>query len=460
MNTILNSTARRDIDSYIHPYTNLKTHLDAGPLVITRGEGVRVFDDQGNGYIEAMAGLWCTSLGFSQQRLVDAATAALTQLPNYHVFTSKANLPSIELAERLLEMAPVPMSKVFFGNSGSEAVDTAMKIVWYANNAWGRPERKKIISRQKAYHGVTIAAASLTGLPNNHRDFDLPIDRVLHTSCPHFYRYGEDGETEAAFASRCAAELEQLIQSEGPETVAAFIAEPVMGAGGVIVPPPTYFAEIQAVLRKYDILFIADEVICGFGRTGKMFGSETFNLQPDIMTVSKALSSGYLPISAVMVSDAIFQAMVTESEKIGTFGHGFTFGGHPVPAAVALETLNLYDELDILAQVNKVSPVLQDGLRALADHPLVGEARGIGLVGGLELVKNKTTKAPFDPSQGVGPHVMAALQEEGVISRAIGDTLAFSPPLIIEPDDITLILEAAKRALDQTADWAQRENLL
>lgn len=460
MNTILNSTARRDIETYVHPYTNLKTHQETGPLVITRGEGVRVFDEQGNGYIEAMSGLWCTSLGFSQTRLADAATNALRQLPNYHVFTAKSHPPGIELAERLLEIAPVPMSKVFFGNSGSEAVDTAMKIVWYANNAWGHPERKKIISREKAYHGVTIAAGSLTGLPNNHRDFDLPIDRVLHTTCPHFYRYGQDGESEDEFATRCAADLERLIETEGPETVAAFIAEPVMGAGGVIVPPSKYFEKIQVILKKFDILFIADEVICGFGRTGKMFGSQTFDLQPDIITVSKALSSGYLPISAVMVSEQVFQAMVIESEKIGTFGHGFTFGGHPVPAAVALETLKLYEELDILAHVNRIGLVLHEGLRDLANHPLVGEARGVGLLGGLELVKDKDTKAVFDPADGVGPYIMGALQNHGVISRAIGDTLAFSPPLVIGEEDLHLILDATKQALGETADWAQRQNIL
>ena len=460
MTQLLNSTARRDIDSYIHPYTNLKTHQDNGPMVIARGDGVRVFDDQGKSYIEAMAGLWCTSLGFSEDRLAAAATKALRELPSYHVFNGKSHEPGIALAERLLEIAPVPMSKVFFANSGSEAVDTAMKIVWYVNNAWGKPECKKIISREKAYHGVTIAAASLTGLANNHRDFDLPLDRVLHTMCPHHYRYGEAGETEEAFASRCAEALEQLIIDEGPETVAAFIAEPVMGAGGVIVPPATYFEKIQAVLKKYDVLFIADEVICGFGRTGNMFATETFDLKPDMITVSKALSSGYLPISAVLVSEAVYQGMVTESEKIGIFGHGFTAGGHPVTAAVALETLKIYAGDNILEHVRRMAPILQDGLRRLADHPLVGEARGIGLVGGLELVKDKAQKTPFDAGLGVGLRAMGFAQEGGVIIRGLGDTLALSPPLIIGEEDIREVLAVLSKSLDQTADWAEKEGIL
>ena len=460
MTQLLNSTARRDIESYIHPYTDLKTHQEKGPMVIARGDGVRVFDDQGKSYIEAMAGLWCTSLGFSEDRLVAAATKALQQLPSYHVFNGKSHEPGIALAERLLEIAPVPMSKVFFANSGSEAVDTAMKIVWYVNNAWGRPERKKIISREKAYHGVTIAAASLTGLANNHRDFDLPLDRVLHTMCPHHYRYGEVDESEEAFAGRCAEALEQLIIDEGPETVAAFIAEPVMGAGGVIVPPATYFEKIQAVLKKYDVLFIVDEVICGFGRTGNMFATETFDLKPDMITVSKAMSSGYLPISAVLVSEAVYQGMVTESEKIGIFGHGFTAGGHPVTAAVALETLKIYADDNILEHVNRMAPMLQDGLRRLADHPLVGEARGIGLVGGLELVKDKAQKTPFDAALGVGLRAMAFAQEGGVIIRGLGDTLALSPPLIIGEEDIREVLAVIGKCLDQTADWAEREGIV
>ena len=364
-----NSAASRDKAYYLHPYTNLKTHEDVGPLVIERGEGVHVFDDSGKAYIEGMAGLWCTSLGFGEERLVEAATRQLRKLPFYHAFTHKAHDPGIDLAEALIKIAPVPMSKVFFTNSGSEANDTVVKLVWYYNNALGRPHKKKIIARQKGYHGVTVASASLTGLPHLHRDFDLPIAGILHTDCPHFYRYGEEGETEEEFATRLADQLEQLILAEGPETIAAFIAEPVMGAGGVIVPPATYFDKIQPVLKRYDIMFIADEVICGFGRTGSMFGTQTYNLQPDIITVAKALSSAYLPIAAVMISEPIYQAMVRQSEKIGTFGHGYTYSGHPVSAAVALETLKIYEERDIVSHVRTVAPHLQDGLRRFSGPP-------------------------------------------------------------------------------------------
>ncbi len=448
-----NSAVARDIAYAIHPYTNLKTHLDHGPIVITRGEGVRVFDDTGKGYIEGLAGLWCTSLGYNEPRLVDAAVRALKRLPYYHIFNGKAHEVGIDLSETLIEMAPAAMSKVFFANSGSEANDTAIKLIWYYNNAKDRPEKKKIISRIKAYHGVTVASASLTGLPNNHRDFDLPIAGILHTDCPHYYRFGLEGESEEEFATRCAASLEKMIQDEGPETIAAFFAEPIMGAGGVIVPPKTYFEKIQAILKKHDILFVVDEVICGFGRTGNMFGTETFNLKPDIMTVAKALSSAYLPISAVMVNDDVFQALVTESEKIGIFGHGYTYSGHPVASAVALETLRIYQERNILDHVRAVSPRLQDGLRSLADHPLVGEVRGMGLIGGVELVKDKATKESFDPKAGVGAYLAKCCEAHGLIVRAIMDTVALCPPLIIQNSEIDEIVTSLSKGLDDTQQW-------
>ena len=454
-----NSAASRDKAYYLHPYTNLKTHEDVGPLVIERGEGVHVFDDGGKAYIEGMAGLWCTSLGFGEERLVEAATRQLRKLPFYHAFTHKAHDPGIDLAEALIKIAPVPMSKVFFTNSGSEANDTVVKLVWYYNNALGRPHKKKIIARQKGYHGVTVASASLTGLPHLHRDFDLPIAGILHTDCPHFYRYGEEGETEEDFATRLADQLEQLILAEGPDTIAAFIAEPVMGAGGVIVPPATYFDKIQPVLKRYDILFIADEVICGFGRTGSMFGTQTYNLQPDIITVAKALSSAYLPIAAVMISEPIYQAMVRQSEKIGTFGHGYTYSGHPVSAAVALETLKIYEERDIVSHVRTVAPHLQDGLRRFRDHPLVGEVRGIGLIAGVEIVADKATKAPFDPKLGIGGHVARFAQEHGLIVRAMGDSIGFSPPLIITSAELDDLVTRFGKALDDTVSFVTDKGL-
>ncbi|WP_029010651.1 aspartate aminotransferase family protein [Azospirillum halopraeferens] len=448
MTAMGNSAASRDKAYVLHPYTNLKVHETAGPLIVERGRGVRVWDDAGKEYIEGLASLWCVSLGFDEERLIDAAVRQMRKLPTYHTFGHKSHDPGIDLAEALIGMSPVPMSKVFFANSGSEANDTAVKLIWYYNNALDRPEKKKIISRRKAYHGVTVATASLTGLPNNHRDFDLPIARILHTDCPHHYRFAEPGESEEDFATRLAASLEALILAEGPETVAAFFAEPLMGAGGVIVPPATYFPKIQAVLKKYDVLLVADEVICGFGRTGNLWGTQTFGMEPDILTCAKALSSGYLPISAVMVSEAIYRACVAESEKIGTFGHGYTYSAHPVSAAVALETLKIYEERDIVGRVRAVTPRFQEGLRRFADHPLVGEVRGVGLIGALELVADKADKTPFDPAVGAGARVNALNQENGLITRAMGDTIAFCPPLIIDEVDIDAMFERMAKTLD------------
>jgi len=452
-----NSAAARDIAFCVHPYTNLKKHLESGPLVITRGEGVRVYDEDGKAYIEGLAGLWCTSLGFTQERLVEAGARAMRQLPFYHGFGGKAATPTIDLAERLIDLAPVPMSKVFFANSGSEANDTAIKLIWYYNNAIGRPEKKKIISRIKAYHGVTIASASLTGLPANHAAFDLPLDQIKHTDCPHHYRFGNPGESEEDFATRLAESLDALIVAKGPETVAAFFAEPVMGAGGVIVPPATYFDKIQPVLKRHDVLLVADEVICGFGRTGNLWGSQTFAIQPDMLTTAKALSSGYLPISALMISEPIWRAMVEQSDRVGMFGHGFTYSGHPVPAAVALETLDIYAERDIVGHVRSIAPAMQEGLRRFADHPLVGEVRGVGLVAGVEIVADKATKAPFDAKMGVAARVMNQAERNGLITRALGDTLAFSPPLVITEGEIEEMLDCFGRALDETLAWVEQE---
>ena len=455
----MNSAASRDIAYHVHGYTNLKKHEQSGPMIITSGSGIRVTDDNGKSYIEGLSGLWCTSLGFQEERLIEAATATMKKLPYYHGFAHKTAEVTIDLAEKLISIAPVPMSKVLFANSGSEANDLAIKIIWYYNNALGRPEKKKIISRNRAYHGITVATGSLTGLPPIHDDFDLPIDRILHTDCPHYYRGAEDGETEEDFASRCAEKLEKMILDEGPDTVAAFFAEPVMGAGGVIVPPATYFQKIQAVLKKYDVLLLADEVICGFGRTGNMWGSQSLGMKPDMLTCAKALSSAYIPIAALMISEPIYQALVQQSKKFGLFGHGSTYAGHPVAAAVALETLTIYEERNIVDHVRTVGPRFQDGLRKFADHHLVGEVRGLGLVAAIELVRDKDTKAPFDAKQGVGLYFQARSEEEGLIIRPIGDTIAICPPLITVEDEIDEILGCLKRALDDTATWVQENGL-
>jgi 4-aminobutyrate--pyruvate transaminase len=434
-------------------------------LIITRGEGVHVWDSNGNKYIEGMAGLWSVSLGFSEGRLIDAARRQMETLPFYHTFGHKAQNPVIDLAEALVERAPTtlkdrPMTKAIFQNSGSEAVDTAIKLVWYYHNAIGKPDKKKIIARQNAYHGVTVAAGSATGLARMHADFDLPIDRILRTDCPHFFKYAEEGEDEDAFSARLAVNLEALIQAEGPETIGAFFAEPVQGAGGVIVPPRGYFERIQAVLRKYDILLVADEVITGFCRTGNYWGSETFGLMPDMLTCAKALSGSYQPISAVLVNDRIHEAMVEESKRHGLFGHGYTYSGHPVPAAVALETLKIYDERNILDHVRGLAPVFQGALRDFADHPLVGEVRGVGLVAGIELMADRESRTAFDPARKVGPRIAALAEAEGLIIRAMGDTLAICPPLVITEGELEDMISRLGRAMTKGLDWARAEGLV
>jgi 4-aminobutyrate---pyruvate transaminase len=342
---------------------------------------------------------------------------------------------------------------VFFNNSGSEANDTAAKIVWYYNNAIGRPRKKKIIGRMKGYHGITVASGSLCGLPFVHQDFDLPIPNVRHTDCPHYWRYGKPGETEEDFATRMAESLDALIEHEGPATVAAFIAEPVQGAGGVVIPPRTYFAKIQEVLRRHDVLFIADEVICGFGRTGNMFGCETFGITPDILTCAKALSSAYLPISATVINDKVYQGLAAQADKNGSFIHGFTYSGHPVCAAVALETLKIYQERDIVGHVRTISPRFLAGVRRFADHALVGEVRAIGLMAGLDLVRDKATKQPFDAKPGVGAYFEERAREHGLIMRGRGEQLVLSPPLIITEAEIDDLLGRLARALDETETY-------
>jgi 4-aminobutyrate--pyruvate transaminase len=456
---MLTNLQTRDVETLIHPYTNLATLRETGPLVLERGKGVWVYDTEGKPYIEGMAGLWCTALGYGNKELVETAREQMLKLPFTHLFGGKSHDPAIELAEKLKEMAPMPVSKVFFGSSGSDANDTQVKLVWYYNNAIGRPRKKKIIARLKGYHGVTIASASLTGLPNNHIDFDLPIANILHTSCPHHYRFGLPGETEEDFATRMAQDLEDLILREDPETVAAFIAEPIGGAGGVTVPPAGYYEKIQAVLARYDILFIADEVICGFGRLGTMFGSTAMGMTPDTMSLAKALTSAYFPLSAVLIPGKMFQAMLDESRKIGTFAHGYTYSGHPVGAAIGVKTLEIYERDDILGHVRKLLPAFWSRLDRLRDHPLVGEVRGKGLVAGLELVADKATKRAFDPKLAVGARGVSAVQAEGVIVRNLGDTLAVCPPLVITAAEIDELFDRIERGLDKAEAAVTAEKL-
>ena len=430
LNNFGSTAEARDIRHHFHGYTNARRHMDVGPMIIEDGEGIYVRDTAGRRYIEGMAGLWSVGVGFKERRLIDAATRQLEKLPFYHNFGHKSHGPAIDLAERLVDLAPVPMSKVFYTNSGSEANDTVLKMVWYRSNAMGLPDKKKVISRNRAYHGVTIAAASLTGLPNNHRSFDLPLDRVLHTTAPHFWKEGRDGETEDQFATRCAEDLDALIQREGPDTIAAFWAEPVMGAGGVVVPPAGYFDKIQAVLARYDILFVADEVICGFGRTGQMFGSTTYGIRPDVMVLSKQITSSYVPFAAIVMNERFFAPIADESDRIGTFGHGFTAGGHPLGAAVALENLAIIEDHDLVANAADVGGHFLSRLHSLETSPLVGEVRGVGLIAALELVEDKQSRSVASPGR-LGGMMNAAMQRNGLISRNMMDAVAFCPPMIM-----------------------------
>ena len=456
MTMLPNSQEARDVAYQLHPYTNARTHQQAGPLVIERGEGPYVYDASGKRYFEAMAGLWSVALGFNEKRLIEAAHRQMQALPFYHVFSAKSHGPSIDLAEKLVKLAPVPMSKVFFTNSGSEANDTVLKLIAYRSNALGQPRRKKVISRMRAYHGVTIASASLTGLPNNHRSFDLPLPNVLHTGSPHFYKDGAADETEEAFATRRAEELEALIQHEGPETIAAFFGEPVMGAGGVIVPPATYWEKIQQVLKKYDILLVADEVISGFGRTGRMFGCETYNIEPDVIVVSKQITSSYFPFSAILMNDRMFEPIADESNKIGVLGHGYTAGGHPVGAAVALENLKIIEERGLVAHAAETGAYLQARLRELAGHPLVGEVRGVGMIAAIEFVLDKQRKVAAATPGAVGGIASRMLQERGVILRNMLDAIAICPPLIVNNSQIDELVGTIAGVLDDMKPEAAR----
>jgi 4-aminobutyrate--pyruvate transaminase len=445
-----------DLAHHLHPYTQLRQLEREGPLVIVRGEGVHVFDEHGNRYLEGMAGLWCASLGFSEARLVAAAERQMRVLPYYHSFSGKVPGPVTELAAELMRWAPVPMGRVLFANSGSEANDTAFKLVRYYNNARGRPAKKKIIARHKGYHGVTMAAASLSGLTVMHRHFDLPLPGVLRVGAPHFYGDALPGESEAAFVERLARELEDLIQREGADTIAAFIAEPVQGAGGVIIPPAGYFERVQAILKRHDILFLVDEVITGFGRLGQPFGTDVFGLKPDMITVAKMLTSAYVPMSALYVSEEIYQTVADASAEIGTFGHGYTYSGHPLACAVALETLRIYRSDDVLGHVRRVAPRLQAGLQKFASHPIVGQARGLGLIGAIELAEDPAARKPFDPKRGVGAYFVRRAQAHGLIVRVLGgDVIAFSPPLVISEAEIDFMLERAERALSETLSWVR-----
>ena len=449
-----------DKERVLHPATSIADHLKFGPRIMTEARGITLVDSTGRAYLDAVAGLWCVNIGYGRHEVADAMGAQARRLGYYHTFSSMSNEPQIRLADRLLGLTPGNLSKVFFGNSGSDANDTQVKLVWYYNNVRGKPRKKKIVARLGGYHGTTVASASLTGLPAFHKAFDLPIDGILHTATPHYYRYGAPGMSEEAYAASLAADLDQLIEREGPDTVAAFIAEPVMGAGGVLVPPRTYFERIQAVLRKHDVLMIADEVICGFGRLGRMWGSELYGIEPDLMTAAKGLTSAYFPLSAVFLSDKVWSVLRDGSPELGAFAHGFTYSGHPVGCAAALANLDILIGEDLVGNAARVGAHLQAQLRErYGRHPLVGEVRGAGLIAGVELVADPATRTSFDPTLKVAARIAQRCLDEGLIVRALptGHTVALSPPLCITRDEIDDVLDRFTKGLDAVADELRRQ---
>lgn len=456
---ISNSTAALDVASHLHPYTNARKFEREGPRVIERGEGVYVFDESGNRYIEGLAGLWSVAVGFNEQRLVDAAAAQMAKLPYYQVFAQKSHAPAARLADRLIELTPEGLDRVFFTNSGSEANDSVVKMVWYRNNARGLPKKKKFLARRNGYHGITVASGSLTGLPWNHADFDLPAIPVRHLTTPHAYEFAHPGESEEAFCKRLGDELEQAISDEGAETIAAFIAEPLIGAGGVLIPPAGYWDRVQDICRRNDVLVVIDEVITGFGRTGKMFACETFGIRPDILVMSKQLTSSYLPMAAVAISDAIYQDIADNTERLGNFGHGFTGSGHPVAAAVALENLAIIEERGLVENAAAMGDVLGRQLAPLVDHPLVGEVRRCGLIAAVELVADKKNRAHFDPRGRIGSWVFERAHHHGLIIRNVRDAIAMCPPLMIAQDEVVELVTRLARTLDDAHAYVTEQGL-
>jgi putrescine aminotransferase len=447
--TVGTETARwRELDArhHVHPFTDQAALAAKGVRIITRGEGCWLWDSEGNRLLDGMAGLWCVNVGYGRAELVEAARRQMTSLAFYNTFFQCSTAPPIELAARLAAIAP-GFDRVFFANSGSEANDTVVKLVRYFWKRKGQPQKQTMIGRTYAYHGVTLAAASLSGLPNMHPQFDLPLAGFAHVPAP--YWYAEGGElTPEEFGQRAADALERKILELGPETVGAFIGEPVQGAGGVIIPPEGYWAAIQKICRKYDVLLVADEVVCGFGRTGRWFGSETFGIEPDIMTVAKGLSSGYVPIAAVLLGARVGEALASAHEE---WAHGFTYSGHPVAAAVALENLRIIEAEGLHERAGgPLGARFAAALASLADHPLVGEARSCGLLGALELVEDKASRRYFPPARKVGLACREHCIESGLVMRAVRDVMILAPPLVITEPEIDELARRARRALDLT----------
>jgi L-2,4-diaminobutyrate transaminase len=444
-----------DRATILHPFTQLRPFSAGelgGPWIISGADGIRIRERDGRELIDAFAGRYCVHVGYGRREIAEAIHRQALELPYYHSYAGYSNEPAIKLAERVLALAPGRMQRMFYGLSGSDSNETQMKIVWYYNNVLGRSAKKKIISRWRGYHGGTVMSGSLTGLENQHQAFDLPQGPVLHTITPHYFWHAEPGMSERDFSRVCAARLEALIQTEGPDTVAAFIGEPVLGTGGIIPPPQGYWEEIQQVLRRYDILLIADEVVCGFGRLGTAFGSPLYGIEPDLITVGKGITSGYLPLSGALIGERVWKVLQQGSDKYGPFGHGYTFSAHPLCATAAIANLDILERERIFEHVTDVAPYFLERLRqTFTGRPRVAEVRGAGLLGALEFAEDPAQRVRFDPAKKVASQIVAACIEEGVVVRALphGDIIGFAPPLIVTREDIDDIVTRVARAVER-----------
>ncbi len=452
MNETPKANSFRDHDQrhHVHGQTDMRSHQDHGPTAMAvRGRGVRIETDEGASLIDGFSGLGCVSLGYHNDRLADAAAAQMRELPFAPTFYGRSHPKVAELAGRLTSLAAAPFEKAMFQCSGSEANDSMIKFIWARNIARGQPTRRKMISRWRGYYGNTVASVALSGQPHMHANFGLPMDDFLKLSTPNYYLNAAEGETEKEFSARMAEEFERTVLDAGPDTIAAFFAEPMQSGGGAIRPPEGYWQAMQAVIAKYDIHFHVDETVCGFGRTGHYWGAQAFNLKPDSTTCAKALTAAFFPMSAIMFRQDLYDDLMKNSDSAGVLGHGFTYAGHPVGAAVALEALSIYDDIDLCGHVQRVSKPFLEGCEALLDHPLVGDVRGIGLFCGIQLVQDKKTRALWDANLKIGTMVQDRAHARGLYLRSIPpDRISVMPPLIISEDEIEEATAILKAALD------------
>jgi L-2,4-diaminobutyrate transaminase len=453
-----------DRDHFFHPSTHMGAHArgEAPNRIVTGGDGVYIVDRYGRRSLDAFAGLYCVNVGYGRREIAEAIAEQAHKLAYYHAYAGHGSEPSIRLAKMIIDRAPAGMARVFFGLSGSDANETNLKLVWYYNNVLGRPDKKKIISRWRGYHGSGVMTGSLTGLELFHKAFDLPRPPILHTEAPYYFRRGDRTLSEEAFSQFCADQLEAMILAEGADTVAAFIGEPILGTGGIVPPPRGYWKKIQAVLAKHDVLLIADEVVTGFGRLGTMFGSDHYGLQPDLITIAKGLTSAYAPLSGVIVSDKVWKVLEQGSDALGAIGHGWTYSSHPLCAAAGVANLEMIDRLNLVSHAGAVGAYFRKALAdALAGHPIVGDVRGDGLLAAVEFVADKDDRMFFDPVLKVGPRVSSAMLERGVIARAMphGDILGFAPPLCLTQKEADIIVDAARSAVEAVATELRQTSL-